>query len=433
MSKHLSLSDRTLIERFLNLDYTFATMARKLDRSASTISREIKNHRTFTGRVNPSRKNDCVEFHSCLRRNLCDTENKYSCFSRCKLCQDYDCRPLCKAYESLHCSLLDKPPYVCTGCPKQKTCQKDHAYYTAHRAHAEYLKELKLSRQGIRTEPEKLIEIGDLISPLIFKGQSLNHIFSTHADEIGLSEKTIYNYIDSNAFDVKNIDLPKKVAYRQRRPKKVLTKLEYKYRRGRTYEDFKSFMEANPDTPVVEMDTVKGARGKGKVLLTMIFRESNFMLVFLMPDGTMKSVLNVFDFLNEELGTTVFRKLFKVILTDNGVEFKDPDSLEHTPNGYQRTRIFYCDPQASWQKPHVEKNHVLLRRILPKGTSFNDLAQADINLAACHVNSVAREIFDNKTPFQMLNGKEYEKLLDSLNLYTVPPDKVCLKPALIKR
>ncbi|MBP1545607.1 MAG: IS30 family transposase [Oscillospiraceae bacterium] len=431
MSKHLSLSDRAMIERLISMDFSFAAIADKLNRSPSTISREVKRYRVFTGRVNPSCKNDCTKYHSCLRNNLCHVENG-GCFTRCKLCSDCNCTLICKEYESLHCELLDKPPYVCSGCSKQKTCKKEHAYYTAHRAHSEYLHTLKTSRTGIRTSPERMAEIGDLISPLIMKGQSINHIISTHSDEIGLSEKTIYNYIDSNAFSVKNIDLPKKVTYRQRRPKKVLTKLEYKCRRGRTFDDFQSFVELHPDYDIVEMDTVKGARGSKKVLLTMIFRRSNFMLIFLMPDGTMKSVQEVFDILTEKLGLKTFRKLFKVILTDNGVEFKDPDSLEYAPNGCQRTKIFFCDPQASWQKPHIEKNHTLIRRIIPKGTSLNSLSAEDVRLVCCHINSVAREIFDNKTPFELMSDLNSLKLLDSLNLQAVPADKVILKPILIK-
>ncbi len=135
MGKHLSLSDRALIERCLVHDYTFATISRKLNRSPTTISREVKRHRVFVNKERPD-KNDCAEYRSCLRRNLCSTETKNSCFSRCKQCYDYDCKKLCKAYTSKHCSLLDIPPYVCTGCPEQKMCRKNHAYYTAHRAHA---------------------------------------------------------------------------------------------------------------------------------------------------------------------------------------------------------------------------------------------------------------------------------------------------------
>ena len=165
------------------------------------------------------------------------------------------------------------------------------------------------------------MELNDILTPLIAKGQSINHIFASHADEIGLSEKTIYNYIDMNAFQVRNIDLPKKVRYRQRHPHDVVMKMDYQYRKGRSYTDFTSFMEQNPKLPIWETDTVKGARGSHKVLLTMILRDTNFMLIFLLPDGTQKSVLAVFDKLTMLLGIETFRKIFPVILTDNGVEF----------------------------------------------------------------------------------------------------------------
>lgn len=433
MGKHLSLSDRILIERMIEEDCTFAHMARKLCRSPSSISREVKRHRCFITSARDS-VNDCIYFIKCLHRNLCNTETMYSCYGRCKLCREYDCRKLCQRYTSRHCEMLDQPPYVCTGCAREKACEKDHAYYTAHRANAEYLKTLRDSRKGVRASVERLSQINDLLEPLINKGQSINHIFATHAAEIGLSEKTIYNYIDMNAFNIKNIDLPKKVVYRARKPRKgTVMKMDYQCRKGRSLDDFKSFMEANPKLDIVEMDTVKGARGSKKVLLTMIFRSSNFMLIFLMKDGTQQSVQDVFDHLTLLLGIETFRKVFPVILTDNGVEFKGAHRLEFTESGTRRTRIFYCDPQASWQKPHVEKNHALIRRILPKGTTFKFLTTEDMHVITCHINSVARELFDNCTPFDLMNSEVHKNLLDSLALEPVPPDEVCLKPALLKR
>jgi len=276
------------------------------------------------------------------------------------------------------------------------------------------------------------MDISKVISPLILKGQSLNHIYSSHASQLRFSERTLYNYIDRGVFTIRNLDLPKKVKYSQRRPKPVLTKLEYSYRRGRSYSDFESYLQHHPKANVVEMDTVKGARYSGKVLLTMIFRNSNFMLIFLLPDGTIKSVLAVFDMLTRLLGLETFRKLFQVILTDNGVEFKAPHEMEYASNGCQRTRLFYCDPQASWQKPHIEKNHVFLRRILPKGTSFSKLSDDNITLVTRHINSVSRELFENKTPFEMLDQTIYAKFSDLLHLTPVPSDEVILKPTLLK-
>lgn len=68
------------------------------------------------------------------------------------------------------------------------------------------------------------MELNDLLMPLVNKGQSINHIFASHGEEIGLSEKTIYNYIDQHVFHIRNIDLPKKVRYcqRQNRPHEAL-------------------------------------------------------------------------------------------------------------------------------------------------------------------------------------------------------------------
>ena len=112
------------------------------------------------------------------------------------------------------------------------------------------------------------------------------------------------------------------------------------------------------------------------------------MLIFLLKDGSQNSVIQVFDALTDLIGIAAFKRLFSVILTDNGVEFKNPDALEHTRSGIIRTHLFFCDPQASWQKPQVENNHRLIRRILPKGTSFNKLTTNDVNLVCCHINSV---------------------------------------------
>ncbi|MBR5793925.1 MAG: IS30 family transposase [Anaerotignum sp.] len=432
MSKHLTLSDRSIIEKYIALDMSFAYIARRLNRSATTISREVKNHRCFVNGIRYT-SNDCISYRTCLKRNLCSTETKYTCFNRCKVCTEYSCSDLCPDYISAHCPLLDKPPYVCTCCPEEKKCQRSHAYYTAHRAHADYVKQRSTSRKGIRTSPERLMELNDLLMPLIAKGQSINHIFASHADEIGLSEKTIYNYIDMNAFHIRNIDLPKKVRYRQRHPHEIVMKRDYQYRKGRSYTDFISFVEQNQKLAIWEMDTVKGSRGSQQVLLTMILRDTNFMLIFLLPDGTQKSVLTVFDKLTLLLGIETFRRIFPVILTDNGVEFKGSHHLEFTENGARRTRIFYCDPQASWQKGRIEKNHVLLRQILPKGTSFRTLEDSDIHLITCHVNSVVRELFDNNTPFDLMQKEEHKKLLATLALSPIPPDEVCLKPKLLKR
>lgn len=147
MKKHLTLSKRAIIEKCFAQDMTFASIARKLECSPSTISREVLNHRVFVNKEPPDSSRECVHYSSCIRNRICHSHHTYSCLNRCKFCADADCRTICKQYESSHCKLLTKPPYVCTGCPSLNACLKNHAYYTAVRADAISRRELSLSRK----------------------------------------------------------------------------------------------------------------------------------------------------------------------------------------------------------------------------------------------------------------------------------------------
>ncbi len=423
---HLTQPDRFIIERLINAGFSFKYIAESLNRHPSTISREIKRNRHFIS-LRTTRGNDCALSFSCNIKHLCD----YMCHRLCRVCDKTVCREYCKDYIPVHCSLLDQKPYVCNACSYRVKCHKGHAYYNAHIAHASYLRNLTDSRRGIRVTGSELKNLDNLISPLLKQGQSLAHIYATHERRINCSRKTIYNYINASAFKARNLDLPRKVRYK-RRKMKYTAKIMYRYRIGRTYADFKSYLEEHPGTNVVEMDTVKGKRTKGKVLLTFIFCKYSFMLIFILDAPSQECVINIFDTLTNILGLRTFRRLFPVIITDNGCEFKDVDALEYTKNGALRTRMFYCDPQAAWQKPHIEKGHEFIRYVIPKGYPLDEFSQNDMTLLSNHINSFARDSLGGKCPFKA--GKEFlrTKLLESLELKCVPPDAVHLKPALLK-
>lgn len=152
--------------------------------------------------------------------------------------------------------------------------------------------------------PEELQELNDLISPLILKGQPLSQIFAVHVDEIPVCRRTLYNYLDQRIFQARNIDLPRRVRYKKRRKKSEPRKgrnLQQVYRNKRTYVDFERFMEAHPGLDVVEMDTVKGGRDKGKYIYI---------------------ILPLFSSLNSYLSTiidikTPFKSSYQIIITQN--------------------------------------------------------------------------------------------------------------------
>ena len=200
---------------------------------------------------------------------------------------------------------------------------------------------------------------------------------------------------------------------------------------SRSYERFKKYMEQYPDTDVVEMDTVIGAVGSHKVLLTLLFRSCNLMLAFLLNEKTQAEVISALNWLCDELGIELFRQLFPVILTDRGTEFLAAEAIECDRWGEIKTRLFYCDPQCAWQKGALEKNHGFIRYVLPKGTSFDDLTQDDVTLMVNHINSLSRDKYHGKTPYMLSKVLLDNKLHDAMKLVAIEPDEVLLKPTLV--
>ncbi len=309
-------------------------------------------------------------------------------------------------------------------------CVLKKHFYRATIAQKEYEQTLSDSRSGISISGEELDRIDKIISPLVKNGQSIHHIFITHAAEIMLDEKTIYNYIEQGLLSVGNIDLPRKVRCRTRKKKKS-TKVDKKCHVDRNYEDFQAYIEANPDTAIVEMDSVEGTKG-GKVLLTLCFTQMDFMLAFIRDANTAASVTDIVEELYLILGENKFAELFPLILTDRGSEFTDPTKIEFNKNGERRTRIFYCDPQRSDQKGSCEVTHELIRRIIPKGKSLDNLDQAKVNLMMSHINSYGRKKLNNVSATHMFSLIFGADTLNKLGIQVIEPDKINLTPKLLK-
>ena len=425
----LTLSDRVSIEAGLYAHKTFKEIAKETGKHPSTISREIRSNRTLISGEKPYGK-DCHYTIGCKTKKIC---GKASCIMLCARCHKYDCRTTCPRYDNSPCCKLDKPPYVCNICERRRKCRADRAYYSAKQADAVAQRRYSETHMGIRISSEHLEQIDNLVSKLIRKGQPLTHIHSEHGDKLGVSQRTLYNYIDAGVFSIGNIDLRRKVGYRPRKKKREQSELflDMNFRKSRTYNDFQKYMDSRPDASYIEMDTMKGSREQGKRLLTMIFHNTSVMLLFLLRDGTTESVVETFDYLTSLVGVETFRRLFPAILTDNGPEFKHSRDMERTVAGQRRTKVFYCDPYSSWQKPHIEKNHEFVRYVLKKGKSLNSFIQQDMTLLANHINSTKRASLDGRCPYELVEDPEMLKLMSFLELKQVPPDEVCLKPALL--
>jgi len=182
------------------------------------------------------------------------------------------------------------------------------------------------------------------------------------------------------------------------------------------------------------MDSVIGSKG-GKCLLTIHFVDSSLMLAFLRDANTSKSVTDTFEMLYGVLGEELFKELFPGILTDNSSEFSNPKAIEYGAEKFtgHRTNIFYCDVGSPYQKGAIEVNHELIRRVLPKGRTFNDLTQEDISLMMNHINSYKRKKLNNRSPYETFSFYHGEEVLHKLGCLPVTAGNIMLKPALLKK
>ncbi len=422
MSKHLTLEDRYIIQRELNDRSSLCLIANKLDKHPSTITNEIKKHYISEQSGGYGRSfNDCLTRKNCKERTYRNTQTP--------------CYLICSHYKKEVCVFLKSPPYVCNGCTLRYHCTLEKRTYKPEIAHENYTRCLRQSRDGFAMNEDEVKRIDQLISPLIKKGQSIHHIYVHHKDELMICEKTMYQLVHSGLIQARPIDCPRMIRFKPRKIPKML-KVDKKCRLGRTYADYLTFLENHPDCSVVEMDTVEGIKG-GKVLLTLYHPHTCLLLAFLRERNDSASVSYHLHALKDQLGVEAYCKFFSVLLGDNGSEFSNPTAIEisltsQPENNDFYSLVFYCDGGRPDQKGGIENSHTLLRRIFPKGTSFDHLTQKDIDRAINHINSYARKKLNDHCPWDAFSFFFSPALVESLNGLKIEPDQINLNPHHLK-
>lgn len=425
---HLTAEQRSSIESGLSCGSPLREIAASVDKDPTTVSKEIRKHRTLKHRTDPYGKprNPCSKVRDCDLSGICAEKCTHS-FPLCRNCPE--CSGSCPEFEPDICSRLLRYPHVCNGCEKLPGCRKNIRYiYSAASAQKAYESELSESRKGINMEEESLKKLDELVSPLIAeKRQPVSHVFASHADEIDISQSTFYRYVDSGILAVRNIDLPKKVKYKPRKRKQDPHPSGSEKREGRAYEDYLKHITAHPVFHVIQMDTVIGRPG-GKTILTLHNTLDELQAYILLPSKEARHVSAAFDALRLRFGSDeLFLEYFGIILTDNGTEFADVKHFEDLG-----IRIFFCDPNRSDQKGSCEKNHEYLRKYLPKGTSFDALEQNDIDLISSHINSTIRPSLNNATPYEMTLNRWGPQVTQALGIGEIAPDDVLGDRTLLK-
>lgn len=391
---HLSKQDRNAIRDGLAINLTLKEIATSLDKDERTISKEIKKRRNKTENGRAVLRNKPIE----------------------------------------ECKKITRFPYVCNGCSKRNSCLQDFKwFYDPDLAQENYEIILSTSREGIDMSFEDKVKLDAILKNGIDKGQSPYHIVKSNPENIKCSVRTVYRYIDQNKTVVQNIDLRRKVKLKPRTHYKEKNKGNLQVFEGRSYVDFIRFYAEHPGIGLTEIDTVEGQKeGKNKCLLTIHSTALHFMMIILLESKTKECVSRAFLHLQKLLGKLLYKKLFCCTLTDRGSEFVDPSAIENfCEDGEKICHLFYCDSYSSYQKGAIEENHVLIRYVIPKGTSLNDFSQDDMNLLMSHINSYHRASISS-SPIILAKALYGEEFLKKIKVDEINPNDITLKPTLLK-
>ena len=420
--KHSTMDDRIRIEALLGEGFSLRYIADRLDKSPSTISREIRKH-TVTRSPNCC---DCIYSPGCSRRLVCGSS---SCPKKCKTCAK--AKKYCPDYVQAFCdTLLDHPLQLCNPCHKKQFCHYEKRFYCGKTAQQQYLDTLVNSRNGFDLTAGQLKEINEIVSPLVHRGQSIYHIVKTNQEALPVSESTLRRLINSCELDARLVDLPEAVKRKPRRKAKTHPDPPVS-KTGHLYSDFLAFTLKN-DVPVVQMDCVEGAKTDAGAILSLHFVMFHMQLYFALELHDSASVVGMLDRIEEALGKELFASCFPLILTDNGKEFSDIKGMERSVYGGKRTKVFFCEPNRSDQKAQCETNHKLFRRIVKKGTSVDALMQADMVLVTNHINSYVRRSLFEKCPYDLARKILPDDFFALLSLEQIPAKEVLLTPELLK-
>ena len=411
--KRLTIDDRINLQACIMKNLSWKETSKILKKNRSTVYRELKNYYSFR-------------------------DGKHSC-EHCK------CRDFCKddgvvlnqkverdCFEPIICFRLNHFPFVCNSCENKKKCNREKRYYDCINAENRSLGNRIGTRKHKRTSKENIEIINEIVSPLIFKGQSIHHIYETNPVlKTICCERTIRRLIYDRYLEAKAHDLVRYSRFSHKTKRLVhddrsLKNIERLFKR--TYTDLQRYIKNHPEARVVQFDSVIGKREDKYAILTITFPKERFQFGLRILKSDPDSVYGKLHEFFNMLGHKKTKIIFPILLADNGIEFNTFHNLEKFD-----IKVYFTNPYRSTDKAECERNHEFIRYIIPKGKTLDNLSQEDINLMFSHINSYIRESNQNKTPFELVKERFGSEFLELIGIKHVEPNDVVLKPKLLKK
>ena len=145
-----------------------------------------------------------------------------------------------------------------------------------------------------------------------------------------------------------------------------------------------------------EADSVLGLRGTGAIH-TSVERRSRYLIGRKIPAVTAAATLTA----QLSMFTTMPAHAGRSVTADNGSEFAFHYQLADT----LAIPTYFADPYSAWQRGTNEHFNGRIRKYLPKGTSFQDLAQTELDEFITEINNRPRKVLGWATP-----AEEFQEL-----------------------
>jgi IS30 family transposase len=141
-----------------------------------------------------------------------------------------------------------------------------------------------------------------------------------------------------------------------------------------------------------EGDTLGSKRGETSNILGLIERKSRFLVAHIMPNR--KPALSA-----NRMKKWQQKYHIESLTLDNGIECKHHEKIG--------CKTYFCHPYSSWEKGQVEYAMRLIRRLVPKKSSLENISQYKLQSFISHLNHMPRKCLNFKTPYEVFHNISY--------------------------
>lgn len=274
----------------------------------------------------------------------------------------------------------------------RRNCSPSHGVYEADRADARARTRRSRSRRNQKLGSEDFSIVCDLLREK-WSPEQISGVLKAHGI-LSISHETIYRYI---WLDI----LMGGTLWKHLRQSGKLRRKRYNTYDSRGRLAHKRSIDDRPKSVANlnalghwEIDTVHG-KGSKDCIVTLVERKSGYLIIGKLRNRT-----------NEQLNKAVIRLIkrepteFKTITADNGTEFHGYRKIEEE----LPVKFYFAHPYHSWERGRNENCNGLIRQYLPKGSSMENLTQAECDKIANNLNERPRKRHNFKAPIEVLYG-----------------------------